>query len=144
MIKYSLIPPKDHHYDLLKEIHHTLLRDFITQIWGWDDIRQEEFFRGDFKSGRMQLIQIGEEGAGYLQIRNEENALFIENLLILPKFQSRGLGSQIIRDVIARAKSAKHLVRLGVFKINPRAKKLYESLGFKIYEETTIHYMMEF
>ena len=38
----------------------------------------------------------------------------------------------------------KKLVRLQVFKVNSKALKIYQRLGFKVIQETDTHYRLEF
>jgi ribosomal protein S18 acetylase RimI-like enzyme len=48
---------------------------------------------------------------------------------LLPHVQGRGIGTAIIEDLKAEAKSAGVSLDIGVEKDNPRARQLYERLG---------------
>ncbi|MYL34757.1 GNAT family N-acetyltransferase [Pontibacillus yanchengensis] len=55
---------------------------------------------------------------------------FIYDLLVLPSYQRRGLGINLMKSAILSFKQQKaHEVRLNVYHNNP-AKYLYERLGF--------------
>ena len=58
----------------------------------------------------------------------------IRHIEILPEFQGKGLGSQIIRDILAEGRKAGLPVTLTVLSLNP-ARRLYERLGFKRVDE---------
>jgi ribosomal protein S18 acetylase RimI-like enzyme len=60
----------------------------------------------------------------------------------MPDWQNRGLGTTIIQDVIDRLRAPGIPVRLQVLKVNP-ARRLYERLGFEIYDESDTHYLMQ-
>ena len=60
---------------------------------------------------------------------------------ILPEYQNRGVGSAVIRDVLAQAQAEGLSVGLQVLKVNP-ARRLYERLGFSLVGETATHYLM--
>ena len=60
---------------------------------------------------------------------------------ILPEYQNRGVGSAVIRDVLAQAQAEGLPVGLQVLKVNP-ARRLYERLGFNVVGETATHYLM--
>ncbi|UOF02170.1 GNAT family N-acetyltransferase [Bdellovibrio reynosensis] len=96
----------------------------------------------EFETGRIEIIQAGNTDFGYLHLAKTEEKVQIVNILILPEHQGKGLGTTIIKDLIAKTKSANMTLELGVFKINTKAKSLYEKLGFKTFNETKTHYQM--
>jgi ribosomal protein S18 acetylase RimI-like enzyme len=58
--------------------------------------------------------------------------------------QNRGIGTEVIRSVIAEAKrTTDGAFDLSVLKVNP-ARRLYERLGFGVIEETKHHFRMKF
>jgi ribosomal protein S18 acetylase RimI-like enzyme len=61
---------------------------------------------------------------------------------ILPAFRGRGLGSAIVRDLLAEAHARSVPVTLQVLKENPRARGLYERLGFAVTGETDTKHLM--
>jgi ribosomal protein S18 acetylase RimI-like enzyme len=128
----------------LKLVHHLTLREHISKIWGWNEELQDQFLIKDFESGRIQIIKAFGKDVGYLILNVGKDAIHIVDILILPQFQNRGLGSEIIKNLMAKTRDDGLLLKLGVFKVNERAKKLYENLGFKIIEETATHFMMKF
>ncbi|HPJ88988.1 MAG TPA: hypothetical protein PLO84_07675, partial [Thermotogota bacterium] len=52
------------------------------------------------------------------------------------------IGSSIIRNIIQTALGQGKTVRIGCFKENKRAFRLYLSLGFKLIDTTESHYLM--
>lgn len=62
-------------------------------------------------------------------------------MAIDPTRQGRGLGTEIVRNLLAEAAAARVPVELQVLKVNP-ARRLYERLGFTVFAEATIHYRM--
>lgn len=73
----------------------------------------------------------------------EANVTHIIDILILPEFQGQKLGSTIIKDLIYQGRNSQLLLKLGVYKVNTRAKSLYERLGFETFGETDTHYLMQ-
>lgn len=59
-----------------------------------------------------------------------------------PDHQGRGLGTELLRRVLARADARRLPVRLQVLKGNP-ARRLYRRLGFVDAAETETHHVME-
>lgn len=126
----------------MKSVHHITLKAHVAKIWGWDESTQDAFFKEDFESGQIQTLRVFNHPIGYLQLKHENNAVFIVNILILPEFQNRKLGSAIIKDLIGKCRAKGVPLKLGVFKVNTRAKGLYDSLRFQVYGENETHYMM--
>ncbi|HXV84773.1 MAG TPA: GNAT family N-acetyltransferase, partial [Candidatus Binatia bacterium] len=55
---------------------------------------------------------------------------------------NRGVGSAVLKDMIARADEGRKSVRLSVGLKNERAYRLYERLGFHRVERTETHHHM--
>lgn len=143
MSLYELLKPNPSEYEFLKNVHHTTMKEHVKKIWGWSDSVQDDFFKKDFESGQIQIIRTFNQSVGYLHLNQENDALHIVNILILPEFQNQKLGSAIIKDLATQSRTSGQLLRLGVFKVNTRAKSLYDSFGFQTYEETETHYLMQ-
>ena len=66
--------------------------------------------------------------------------LLMDGIVVSSKFRGMGIGTNLFKNVlnVATEKSYKQ-IRLDVIDENPRAKKLYEKLGFETvkYEETS-------
>ncbi len=61
---------------------------------------------------------------------------------MLPEYRNRGIGSQILQDIIAEGEKDNHPVSIYVEFNNP-ALRLYERLGFQRVSEHGIYYYME-
>jgi ribosomal protein S18 acetylase RimI-like enzyme len=70
---------------------------------------------------------------GYLLFKDEKQG-YIRHIFVRPKYRGRGIGHALIRETLDwfRKKGVKRIV-LDVNTRNRRARKLYESLGFKEY-----------
>ncbi|MEX0429226.1 GNAT family N-acetyltransferase [Nocardioides sp. DS6] len=95
------------------------------------DLRSELLRRG-----RAQAV-LDEQGerVGLLEVTEDGDELTIRHLELLPSVQGKGLGTQVIRTVIDRAASEGRSVVLRVLRTNPRARALYERLGFVVEQE---------
>lgn len=70
--------------------------------------------------------------AGYYHFFiNEDGEPELDDLYILPEYQSRGIGSEIIKKCISLADAP---ITFYVFKRNQRAISLYRRLGFEVTE----------
>lgn len=81
------------------------------------------------------VIYADERKAGYYHFyKNDAGAFEIDDLYILPPYQNKGIGSQVVQKCCA---SVDVPVMLYVFTQNDRAVQLYQRLGFTIVE--TVH-----
>lgn len=82
------------------------------------------------------------ETAGYFSLGESEGSLELDSLFVLPGFQNRGIGTQIVRHC---QKQATDRLILYVFKENTSAFRLYQRLGFEIVGEARkTAYIMEY
>jgi len=126
----------------LWEIKRRGLRAYIEQTWGtWDEEVQRARFDASFEPAEIQVIVVAERVAGYLAVHREPQAIQLLNLMVDPEFQNRGLGTAVLRGLLAEAQARQMPVRLQVMKVNP-ARRLYERIGFTVTEETATHFRM--
>lgn len=143
-LNIELIPAKDSDYEILKNIHHITLKSHISKIWGWDEEFQNNYFKENFDEKNIQLIYQTGRVAGYLQSWQSQRKIALVNLLVLPQYQNLGIGTEIIKNLQEEAEKDFKQLELGVFKVNTSAKRLYERLGFKIFDESKTHFLMRY
>ena len=115
----------------------------IEKIWGkWDDAWQRAEHRKDFDTGLLEIIVFDGVDAGYLYVCRYDTHVQLADIAILPEYQGKGIGTQLIKGLLAEARGRGLPVGLGVFKINPGAQKLYKSLGFVQVSEDAIFIKM--
>lgn len=132
-------------FNLAFEIKKASIKPYIEIIWGWDEHIQLDFHARDFAPEQTQIL-VDEQGndVGLLVVTDDEKTIHINNLLIVNRAQGKGIGTFVLSKFITRAKLSGKSIKLQVFKINPRAKALYEKLGFKTAGQTEFHTQMEF
>jgi len=139
---YTLRQATNNDYDFLYTLNKTTLKDFVFQTWGrWEEEWQSARFRANFDTSDYQIIVVDGNDVGEIILVEREADLHIASIEILPEYQGQGIGTAIIKDILARAARAGLPVRLQVLKVNP-ARRLYERLGFAVIGETEIHYLM--
>jgi len=141
MTGYQLRPATHDDYNFLYRLHVAAMQYLVAQVWGWDDARQEQFFVDHFDPSGSRIVVVNGVDAGTVAIEWREDAAFIRGIEILPDYQGCGLGTAVLREVIAEAAARDLPVTLQVLKIN-HARRLYERLGFAITGETETHYLM--
>lgn len=130
-------------YDFIYGVKKRTLRSHIEKIWGWDEEYQKKDFSESFIPSRNNIILLNNVNIGVLEVTEENKIIYISELEILPEFQGKGIGSEILKNVLNYGKRKGKKVQIGCFKINEGAKSLYLRLGFKIVDETETHFIFE-
>jgi len=74
----------------------------------------------------------------------EPNEFYLDTLAVLPAHRGKGIASQLLKAMIERAREAGKPAGLLVDKINPRARRLYERVGFvQVGERPFVHVLMD-
>lgn len=101
-----------------------------------------EQVQGKIADSITNVVEVDQRRVGRLRVIRSDNEIMVAGLQILPGFQSQGIGSTVISELIEEARSKSVPVVLEVEKDNPAAEKLYARLGFKHYGETEAAYKM--
>ena len=124
--------------DTIYRIKRETIRPYVEQVWGWDEELQERRFCESYDHTATQVVVVDGLAVGLLRVSERESAVFIDQVEITPKYQGQGIGTALIKDIVARGRP----VDLGVLKVNVDARRFYERLGFRVTGETETHYNM--
>ncbi|OFZ58338.1 MAG: hypothetical protein A2381_14440 [Bdellovibrionales bacterium RIFOXYB1_FULL_37_110] len=144
MNKYVVRPAVDQDFQFCLNLHHKAYKVYVSVIWGWDEELQNKMFQDTFVTTGTWIVSLGEQDIGYYQLNEKVDNLHIRNFIIDQNYQGIGIGTSILKDLIETCKTKNQVIKLGVFKMNQRAMKLYRRLGFKVVEESETHYMMKY
>ena len=140
--KYSLRSVTEDDYDFIYQVKKDAYKKYVEQCFGsWDEEQQKEYFRKfieTYKEGAFIISFDGKE-IGFYNGCATENTYEIGNVCIVPEYQNRGIGTAVLKDVLAENAGKK--ITLQYFKQNP-VGRLYERLGFRLLGETQFHYQM--
>ena len=125
-------------YNLLK----ATMQEYVTQVWGWDEQWQRQYFQENFIPDKERIIIKGEEEIGVISTEKYDDEIFLAKIYILPEHQGQHIGTELIEGVLGEAFDLGLPVTLRVLKVNP-AKRLYDRLGFVVTGETETHYLMK-
>jgi ribosomal protein S18 acetylase RimI-like enzyme len=121
--------------------------------WGWDASHQDVFlklqftaqqqhYRTHFAHADYSIVYLDDRPIGRLIVARGNRDIHIADIIVLPEYRGAGIGTTLIRDILAEAAQAQKSVRLQVLNTN-RAIRLYERLGFTIIADGGTHFMME-
>lgn len=128
--------------EFVHNLHHEAYRDVVCRQFGeWDISRQDKFFEEKWNPKKFQILLCDGTPCGFLSVEDRSDHIFLSEVVILPAYQGRGIGSQIIDEEMQRALDSGLPVRLQVLNEN-RAIKLYKKIGFREYGVTDTHIQM--
>lgn len=84
---------------------------------------------GRVDGSRTYVIEVDDQRAGRLRVVRDANVLELAGIQLLPRFQSCGVGSEILVLLKAEATATGSRFELSVETDNPRAQALYERHG---------------
>jgi GNAT superfamily N-acetyltransferase len=119
------------------------MRDYVLATWGtWNEDEVRCNIAESIAAGHTQVIELADSRIGIHAVERAPDHIQLWRIFILPEYQRRGIGSDLIERLLAEARGAGLPVRLRVLRVNP-AFALYKRMGFKVTEATPERYFME-
>lgn len=123
-------------------LHAEVLGPYVASAFGWDEAAQRRRFQDFFDPAQTRVVRCCGRDVGFLQTEERADSVFLAKLDLEPSHQGLGLGTHLIRGLLATASARGLPVTLQVLKTNPRALSLYQRLGFVRTAETSTHELM--
>ena len=119
----------------------------------WTDAEKEAFLRSQFnaqhqayqqtyKGGDFSVILRNGQPAGRLYLARWQKEIRIVDIALLPEHRNAGIGSAILKEILAEGTREGKRVSIHVEMFNP-ALALYERLGFRKVREHGVYHFME-
>ena len=107
-------------------------RDVLAQqCGGWDDSIHGVRFAEKVASLPFRIVELHGEPVATVSSSIYPDHVRVNELVVLPQFQNRGLGSFLLLHEIERARVAGVPIRLHTFRLS-RALRFYERHGFVV------------
>ena len=147
----DLQPVRTEDEPFLFELYASTRSDEMALV-GWDKPQQEAFLRMQFKAQRSsyamqfpnadyRIIVHDGRAAGRLIVDRSGDDILLIDVALLPEFRNAGVGSALMRQVMAEAARGGKALKLHVEKMN-RARHLYDRLGFSTIGDNGIYLEM--
>jgi ribosomal protein S18 acetylase RimI-like enzyme len=102
----------------------------VTTSWGWDETEQRAYHDRAFDPAHTKIITVDGADAGVLIVDRRPGEMYLGRIELHPDYQGRGIGSTLIRQLRTEAAARRQPLILDVLTVNPRARDLYQRLGF--------------
>lgn len=103
---------------------------------------QHKFYKEQFPEAEFHIVLLEGEPIGRLYVDRREKEIRLVDIAILPEHRRQGIGSSLLRDLLAEGTRVRKPIRIHVEQFNP-ALRLYERLGFRRIEDKGVYYLME-
>jgi ribosomal protein S18 acetylase RimI-like enzyme len=138
--RYTLRPARPDDFDFAWALYRGLMRDLSREIGLWHEPVQRAMIRSAINGNEVSIILSGGQPAGWLQIQDAEDAVYVHHLYIAPDHQRRGVGTRLLKKILRQARDRAKPVHLWVMRNNQQARRLYQRLGFAVVDEDKVKF----
>jgi ribosomal protein S18 acetylase RimI-like enzyme len=138
--------------EFLFRVYASTREEELAQV-NWDAAQREQFLRLQFAAqtqhyttqypgAEFQVVLANGEPAGRLYVHRRSEEIRVMDIALLPAFRQRGLGTVLLRELLAEGARTDRPVTIHVEIFNP-ARHWYERLGFQPVAESGVYLLME-
>lgn len=139
-------------------------RPFLVELYGstredelarvqWDDgarrafvehqfAAQDAHYRANYPGATLDVVEVDGAPAGRLYVHRGPSDIRIMDIALAPAFRRRGIGTALLRSLMAEADGSGRKLSIHVEQNNP-ARSLYDRLGFLPAGEHGVYVLME-
>jgi len=143
-MEFFLRDTTENDIDLIYDINKSSYKEAVMNKHGqWNEEEKRQYYKEKFYKHTYYIIEIGNKTAGLAGLSIKDDHIYLSDIKILPEWQGKGLGTQILKDVEKKFSKTKLPLRLDVLKTNQRAIALYEKLGFSKYDKNEYYFFYQ-
>ena len=139
--------------ELLLRVYRSTREEELAMVVDWTEEMKAAFVRQQFEAqhawyqehyqgATFEVILVDGAPAGRLYVHHRPDEIRLVDITFLPEFRGSGLGSSLLRDLLAEGEDAGKPVTIHVEIYNP-AMRLYERLGFQPVEDRGPYRLMK-
>lgn len=126
---WRFAPAAEAHFEPLLAIRIAVMREHLERVFRYDPERARRVFREHFAKPGLRLILVGNDIAGCVGFRVGEAEIKIDSFYLARHHHNRGLGTEILKVLLAEADAIGLPCELDVLLGSP-ADRFYERHGF--------------
>ena len=120
--------------EVLADLRVAAMRESLERVGRFDPVRARERLRSTFSAEHTRFIIFEGEKIGFYAARPSTEGLRLDHLYVHPKYQSRGIGSEVLRSICAEAGEGGVAVLVGALKESD-SNRFYQRHGFAMVGE---------
>ena len=114
----------------LAEIRAAAMKPSLMALGRFDENRIRNRFLDKFYPNNTYKILVSNDVIGFYVVLDKDDHLYLDHLYILPGFQGKGFGSDVITKLKANAQASSKAIRLGALR-GSNSNTFYLKHGFK-------------
>lgn len=131
-IKFNLIPATTDDIEFIFQLRVKTMKPVFKDTLGWNDAAEREKAADELTHARIVIFD--QQKIGVIKVIPKTDELHFHQIQILPEYQRKGIGAELIRQTILRSENSQKPITLFVVKGTP-AKNLYEKSGFMVTDD---------
>jgi len=131
-MKNSLRPATDNDIEFIFQLRIETMKPIFKDTLGWDNIKEREKAADHLNHAR--IVMFDQKEIGVIKVVPGTDEILLHQIQILPAFQGKGIGSELVRKTMLESKKWNKPITLFVVKNTP-AKRLYDQLGFIVTDD---------
>lgn len=110
--------------------------DQLTQVMNHQFWAQTNTYLARFPEARFDIVELDGERIGRIVVNRPGDRIHIVDQAIIPTLRGQGLGTAIMRQLMAEAAAEGLFMTLKVSNANDPSMRLYSRLGFEVLTES--------
>lgn len=103
---------------------------------------QHQYYQANYPGAQFQMVEEAGAPIGRLYLDRWDDQIRIMDVALLPAYRGRGVGTQLLEQILAEGRQLKLPVTIHVERFNP-ALRLYERLGFRVEEDKGVYLFLK-
>lgn len=100
-------------------------------------------YESNYPVARHDVVVVDGADAGQIWVSRDASQIRVVDISIAGSFQNQGVGTVLMKDLMAEAQRAGIPIRCSVATNNPGSLRFHERLGFRITSADLMYYQME-
>ena len=126
---WRFAPPSEGDFEPLLALRIEVMREHLERVFRYDPARARRVFRESFDEPGMRLILLGDERVGCVGFRIGTSEIKLDSFYLAKRLHNSGLGTEVLKVLLAEADALGLPVRLEVLHGSPAAR-FYLRHGF--------------
>ena len=126
---WRFAPPSEGDFEPLLALRIEVMREHLERVFRYDPARARRVFRESFDEPGMRLILLGDERVGCVGFRIGDSEIKLDSFYLAKRLHNSGLGTEVLKVLLAEADALGLPVRLEVLHGSPAAR-FYLRHGF--------------
>ena len=139
---FKLRPASSADFRFAWSLYQDLMKPLTVELLEWNEPGQKHVVELALAQEGTSIIVIDALDAGWLQVGESPDSVYLGQLYLAASFQNCGVGTAIVRSLRDQARQAGKALTLDVMK-NNRARTLYRRLGFQVIGESEYKLKMQ-